>query len=228
VLGVLSSCAVEVGMHKLSLILCTKDEEELIEGFFENINAQTLRPSMQIICVDSSSDNTAEVCKKNADVFVSKPLSLPEARNLGAQYADAQYLYFTDADIRLPYNSALEDALNYMSSRSIKVATALVEQPSGHFLGGLREFYRSFIPVATGQCTIIDKEVFMRIGGFPSKLYWGEDAYLGAKAWLNGYGVHLLPFIVRHVRPHSLVLKQEKLDRNGRLKVCRCQLGAWG
>jgi glycosyltransferase involved in cell wall biosynthesis len=211
-------------MHKLSLILCTKDEGEFIEGFFKNINAQTLRPSMQIICVDSSSDNTSEVCKKNADVFVSKPINLPEARNLGAQYADAPYLYFTDADIRLPFNTALEEALNYVRSRNIKIATALVEQPQGHFLGELRECFRSVAPSLTGQIILIDKQVFHDIGGFP-KLYLGEDSSLGVKAWLSGYGIHLLPFNVRHLRPHNLVLKKADLGRNG-VKVCRNQLGA--
>lgn len=87
-------------MAKISVIVCTKNEEKHIEGCLKSLVSQEIRP--EIIVVDGhSKDRTRIIAKKYADkILLDNGHGLSEARNIGWKAATSPIVAFCDADCR--------------------------------------------------------------------------------------------------------------------------------
>lgn len=84
----------------LSVVILTRNEEEMIEGCIKSV--QMLQPREIIVIDDDSTDATVSQAKKMyAKVFVHKKKNFAEARNFGAEKATSEWLLYIDADERL-------------------------------------------------------------------------------------------------------------------------------
>jgi len=91
-------------MTKVSVIVCTKNEEKYIEACLTALKNQTIKP--EIIIVDGhSTDKTLEIAKKFADkiVFDNKK-GIADARNVGWKVASGDIIAYCDADSIPPKN----------------------------------------------------------------------------------------------------------------------------
>jgi glycosyltransferase involved in cell wall biosynthesis len=93
---------------EVSVIVPCYNEEEKIEGSITRLIGQQTRIPYEVIVVDSSADDTANVVLQNFPtvVLVSSRhrLSCGEAKNVGMSFARGKKILFTDADVRVPAN----------------------------------------------------------------------------------------------------------------------------
>jgi glycosyltransferase involved in cell wall biosynthesis len=96
------------GPPEVSVIVPCYNEEEKIEGSVSRLVGQQTRVPYEVIVVDSSADDTANVVLQNfpSVVLVSSRhrLSCGEAKNVGMSFARGKKILFTDADVRVPAN----------------------------------------------------------------------------------------------------------------------------
>ncbi|MEM4248584.1 MAG: glycosyltransferase family 2 protein [Candidatus Nanoarchaeia archaeon] len=91
-------------MQKISVVVCTKNEEKYIESCLKALKRQIVKP--EIIIVDGhSTDNTARIAKKYADkILKDNKKGLGAARNIGWRAASSDIIAFCDADAKPPRN----------------------------------------------------------------------------------------------------------------------------
>jgi glycosyltransferase involved in cell wall biosynthesis len=106
---------------KVSYIITTKNEEEVIWKTLKSITKQTYQ-SIEVIIIDSlSNDRTYELLRKfsknyqNIRIFKQKS-NIPQGRNFGALKATGDIFYFQDADTQIdPFwiEKAVDDMILY-------------------------------------------------------------------------------------------------------------------
>lgn len=137
--------------------------------------------------------------------------SIARVRNLGAEQALGDWLCFLDADDELGpgYVEAMQRALE--QERGVTVAPLLLtpavsyifngrpRPPKFHPLGDLRD--DNFLVVGT----LVERELFMKVGGFGDYPHGFEDWSLWAKCWKIGARVVQVKHAIyyAHVNPKS-------------------------
>lgn len=88
----------------ISLIFPVLDEAPLIDDFLRR--ARDLAEALEIIVVDGgSSDGTAAIAERRADLVIASPRGRASQMNAGAAIARGEVLWFLHADLRLPADS---------------------------------------------------------------------------------------------------------------------------
>ena len=105
-----------------SVISAVYNAESYLEEMIESITAQTIgfKENVQLILVnDGSRDNSLAICKKYEQLFpeniivIDKPNGgVSSARNAGLEFAEGEFLNFTDSDDKLSPN-ALSEVYNF-------------------------------------------------------------------------------------------------------------------
>lgn len=100
---------------KLSVIIITKNEEEMIKDCLESVR----QLADEIIIVDSGSkDKTLEIAKKYTDrIFTYKNGSFSDWRNFGLKKAKGDWVLYIDADERV--TASLRDEIKNAKSKNI-------------------------------------------------------------------------------------------------------------
>ena len=91
-------------MNEISVIVCTKNAEVMIEGCLKSIKENQ---PLEIIVVDgNSADRTVEIARKYTDkIYSDEGKGLAYARQLGAEKAKGEYVAYVDSDVILPSNT---------------------------------------------------------------------------------------------------------------------------
>lgn len=161
----------------------------------------TLAMPGELIVVDNnSSDNTAEVARKNgADHVVFEPHNqIARARNAGYKASSGQYLVFIDADTRIQpplLVQSLEalrrgDCVGGGSVVHFDVPTNAI----GRFGIGLWEKISKLTRTAAGSYLFCLREAFSAEGGFDEKLYASEEVRMSnqLKRWGRRHGMRFI------------------------------------
>jgi glycosyltransferase involved in cell wall biosynthesis len=111
-------------MNQISVVVCTKNEEEMIEGCLRNLDSQEIRP--EIIVVDAhSEDRTRQIAEQYADqILLDQGGGISEARNIGWKAAHHGVVAFCDADC-LPRKEWTRNLLALMTPEIIGVSGPL-------------------------------------------------------------------------------------------------------
>ena len=102
---------------KISIIIPTLNEEKYLPNLLKDIKSQNFKDYELIVADDNSTDKTPEIAKKYKAEVVKGGLP-GVGRNAGAKIANGDYLFFLDADIRLPKNF-LREVYNEMQRRKL-------------------------------------------------------------------------------------------------------------
>ena len=186
----------------LSVIIPTYQRGKYLIETLNCLYRQTYRDFTIIIVIDGSTDNTEEMLKS-----LSKPIDTiiisqqnkgrAAARNVGARAASAKWLLFLDDDITFDEHLIGNYAL-HLAAKSIIVGVA-----RGNRQGSDSEFsdYAEFlnkkwtpvneskqitklsVPYINAQNFMIEKELFVELGGFDERLSDAEDFDLAIKAY---------------------------------------------
>lgn len=169
----------------ISIIIPTLNEQNFLEKTFRSIKKQTY-PKFEIIVVDGrSSDKTVSIAKKYTDKVIVKRTNIPQAKNLGAKYANGEILVFLDADTILSRNY-LQSVVNHFQSRKLAMVVAkflpLEKNVKANFTCWM---WTEILPTIAklikqpgfgGPATFaVDKQIFEAVGSFNEKLNVFED-----------------------------------------------------
>ncbi len=207
-------------MVKLSVIVPAYNEANYIREMLISLRKQTFRDFEIIVKDGQSSDRTVEIAKKHVDKIISsRDISISDARNQGANYANGDILVFVDADtVLLPnlfqgiYDLMQNEKIVGGSCRKIpgnkNVLDRLVYE-----LVNLSTYISVYMRVggAHGNCMFIRKKIFKEIGGFNPRIRIAEEQELVRKAVRFGKFVFLLD---QHVVEHP-----RRIQKWGRLKL---------
>ena len=166
---------------EISVVIPALNEETLLPELLADLQRQTFRDFEVIVADAGSTDRTVEI----AQVYGARvvPGGLPAAgRNSGGRAAQGEFLFFLDADIRLP-ETFLEHAYAELEERYLDLATCdivpLSSQPVDrlmHDFANLAIKLGQFTdPHAPGFCILASRRLFRRVGGFDETLKMAED-----------------------------------------------------
>ena len=174
---------------QFSVIIPTLNEERALPLLLHDIYSQRFQ-SLEVIIVDAhSKDKTKEKVLKIAQThpyvhLYSAIKKGPAAqRNQGAKKAKGTYLLFFDADARLPkdFFKVLSQEIEknpsflyttYLASYDHARQDTVLLETTNVLLEVVNTVGR---PFASGTSIIIDRHVFLRLGGFDTTLKLAED-----------------------------------------------------
>lgn len=185
--------------HKVSIIILSKDHSGLLKSCLESIRNYTSYPEYEILVIDNGSSREQkekiEAMRTEFDfMYFYDPMEFNFSKmcNLGAEYADGDYLLFLNDDIEvrqrgwltalmkqavISHTGAVGAKLLYPGTnkiqhvgvtnyREIGPAHSLVEYPDDkdYYFG--RNKYAYNYSAVTGACLLTAKEKFQETGGF--------------------------------------------------------------
>lgn len=203
----------------VSIVIPTLNEEELLPNLLEDVQHQTLNDYEVIVADAGSHDRTLDVAKKYDATIVQGGLPAV-GRNNGANVATGEFLFFLDADVRIP-DTFLEHAYNEIEERYLDLATCefipLSEHSIDPFLHDFVNFYiklnQFFDPHAPGFCLLVSRRLWHRIGGFDETLTLAEDHNFARRA------SRFRP--LRVLESTSISISVRRLEKEGRIVLTR-------
>jgi glycosyltransferase involved in cell wall biosynthesis len=166
---------------EVSVIIPAFNEEAFLPGLLDDLRQQTFSQYEVIVADAGSSDHTWEIARAHgARVVAGGP---PAAgRNNGARAAQGDFLFFLDADVRVPA-TFLQDAYSEIEERYLDLATCEVAPLSEHPVDQLLHDFANVAiklgqfsePHAPGFCILVSRRLFKRVGGFDESLRMAED-----------------------------------------------------
>ena len=179
----------------ISVVIPTLNEEQQIGEILSNLAEQTY-PIEEIIVADAGSvDKTVEIAK-NAGARIIKGARPAYGRTEGAKEAKSDWVFFFDADTRVPSNSWFEDALNSILEQQIVAAVANYRpyyRPGdrGHdssviqlwdklvisiLTSSQRTWLKMGFPIGLAVFMAVKRDVFLSLNGFDSSVEPYEDS----------------------------------------------------
>jgi hypothetical protein len=208
---------------RVSVLISVYNYREHVEEAMRSAGLSSLRDLELIVVDDASTDDSGEVVTRTfkAMPWVSGALvhrrhnaGLPRARNLGAEYARAEYVFILDAD-NVVYPHAFE-----------RLAAALDASPDAAFAYGLLEERRGGRPAGllswpawdprtlrygnfVDAMALIRRSSLLAVGGFATdpRLFGWEDFALWCSFAEHGWGGVRVPEILGRYRVigHSMI-----------------------
>jgi glycosyltransferase involved in cell wall biosynthesis len=185
---------------RISIVIPTKNEANYIdrtiaqfEGFFEKYN-------LEIVVSDANStDGTADVVNRHAERFGADRVKLVQAqgkqniaigRNFGAKHATGDILFHMDADVVIPNKDAFFPKITRVFDRPNVVAAttpiwvypqeATLADKLYHLMMNfiIRISFPFGVYLAKGECQVVRRSTFEKIGGYNETIVAGEDCNL--------------------------------------------------
>jgi len=159
-----------------------------------------------IVSDGGSTDATLDIARKHADVVVlheeARRQTIAEGRNQGADNAKGDVLVFINGDT-VPKNlEAFSACLSAFAARSGRYARASALACPVSFADSEQQLqdrvfhvvYNSYVRLLSllrvgagrGECQVVRREMFRRVGGYRKELVAGEDFDLFARIGLRG------------------------------------------
>ena len=179
---------------KYSIIIPTLNEEKLLPQLLDQLKCEVnlSKKDFEIIISDGGSkDGTEQIAKSYGCDFLKHDLpgkdNISAGRNKGGMKARGEWLIFLNADVRLAdvkkFFNFLEEKI--YSSSLLAVGGHVKVFPEEEILSdrlyhGFYYYYfhlLNYLGMGTGrgECQVIRKDVFIKLGGYDEKLAAGED-----------------------------------------------------
>ena len=205
---------------KLSIVIPTKNEANYIGRTLAQFEEWLDPYALEIIVSDANStDGTAEIVRQYAAQYGPEHIKLVQAhgkqniaigRNLGAAAATGEILFHMDADVHIPQKQHFfEDVLRTFSRPEVVAATVpLRVYPEEtrwsdrlyHLFMNvvIRLSFLAGVYLAKGECQLVRRRVFEKIGGYNEKIVAGEDCNLFYRLSKEGHISYLWRLRVQH------------------------------
>lgn len=177
----------------VSIVITTKNEEEVLKTLIESIFKQTYR-YIEIILVDNrSSDNTLDIARKfkKVEIYQHGPERSAQ-RNFGAKNSKGEYLLFLDADMELAPD-VIKNCVDVAKRGRFSGVVIPEQSVAVNFWGRVKAFERSFYsekgdPV-TDAARFFSRQVFYKAGGYDESITGPEDWDLPDRIREAGYRI---------------------------------------
>lgn len=189
----------------VSIIITTKNEENILENLLKSIKEQTYK-AIEIIIVDNNStDMTKKIARKYTKIVFNKGPERSAQRNFGAQKAKGTYLLFLDADMQLNRH-VIKDCVATASKKH--VATIVIPEKSigEGFWAACKALERMCYE---GDETIeaarfFEKKIFWAFGGYDEKITGPEDWDLPQRIKMTYQSGRVTSYILHNEKRLSL------------------------
>lgn len=177
----------------ISVIIPTLNEEKLLPKLLDQLNDQKLRSKYgyEIIISDGGSkDRTLEIARNYTDKIVvhqdKRRQKISEGKNAGFKISEGEILIFICADCRIENPEMFFDyVLNFKNSKFLAATFWFDVFPEEKKWSDyiFHTFFNWLIKLLNfigngmgrGECQVIKREVFEKIGGYNEELTAGED-----------------------------------------------------
>lgn len=156
-----------------SYVVPALDEEGYVGDCLASIYGMETAESYEVLVVDGGSiDSTREIARRHgAEVVEQEGEGIGDARDLGAEHADGDWLAFVDADTRVDA-SYLSAMLGFAEWHDLSAASSRCRIPGVRSLpmelAINHVFPRLDRPVLPGFNFFVDAAVYEETGGFPN------------------------------------------------------------
>ncbi|CAJ37773.1 putative glycosyltransferase (family 2) [Methanocella arvoryzae MRE50] len=174
----------------ISVVIPAYNEENYIERCLKSLSCQDYRGDYEIIISDDcSTDNTAAIADKYADLVIRHPKcdTIASGRQIGAKAAKYPVLAFSDADTYMPPGWLSSIASSFEEKDVVGMYGNLMPMDGNRFENGFCRYvnapYSKFMarinnPAVAGANFAVTREAFDKAGGFDESLVTGEDIEL--------------------------------------------------
>ena len=221
---------------KYSIIIPTLNEEKLLPNLLKQLcsNNVKTRFSCEIIISDGGSkDNTLKIAKEHADKVIekagTKKQTIAEGRNAGVIQANGDYFVFLGADIILKdcdqFFAILDNRFSNNSKYlaftcDVKIFPEEEDSKDRFFHNILNTYFYLLnifgVGMGRGECQVVRKDVFQKVGGYNENLAAGEDFDLFKRIRKLGK--------ILHVRDFCVYESPRRYKKFGYLNVCKMWL----
>ena len=191
----------------VTIIVPTKNESANIVPFL-----QSIPPDIKVVIVDSSTDNTPQLIaehRPNKTTVIRQKANIPEARQIGAEFAQTAWLLFTDADVSFApdYFERLQQHLDrggsiYSVIYGSKLSKDRFQTYYRWFTLGQKLVHAIGLPGASGSNLLIQKVALQAVHGFDLKLSCNEDSEIVWRIKQAGYPIVFAPELTVFARDH--------------------------
>jgi glycosyltransferase involved in cell wall biosynthesis len=208
-----------MGNALISIIIPAKNEEKYIERTLAQFRDCLETLHLEIIVSDANStDRTPEIVRAYAAAtggrirLVQRPgkQNIAIGRNFGAQHARGEIFFHMDADVLIPekerFFSRIRACFEQPGTVAATVPLWIYPEESGwsdkfyHVLMNatirLSFFFNIFL--AKGECQLVRRSTFEKIGGYNEKIVAGEDCNLFYRLHKEGKIAYLYRLCVHH------------------------------
>ena len=213
----------------ISVVIPTADRAEFLLLSVESILNQRSLP-FEIVIVDNGRESIGlcdskinEIKAKGVglNVIKTKPrIGVSAARNIGAQSASGQYIAFLDDDDLWDENYIhyIQDTIEDLSPKIIvgklnklKLNGKIVDYKCfpDHVQLSRQLYYKN--PGIGGQNLVIEKSLFLHLGGFDEAMVASEDRDLGVRIIREGEKIHVQKQAISYLREHEEERARDKI-----------------
>lgn len=207
---------------KVSIVIPVRNGGESFRDCLTSLKQFIPAATEVIVVVDGGTDDSHQV----AQAFGAKVIQLPEsggpakARNIGAQMATTDILFFVDADVALKADTLEQVVATFEQDPTLAALIGSYDDAPGakNFLSQYKNLFHhythqtgsEFASTFWGACGAVRRDVFWSVGGFdPVQGASVEDIELGYRLRRAGHRIRLCKQIqVKHLkcwRPLSLL-----------------------
>lgn len=177
----------------VSVIITTKNEEEVIGKLLQSLMRQKYN-NIEVILVDNySTDNTLAIAKKFRKVRIYQYGPERSAqRNFGAKASRGKYILFLDADMELT-EDVISECVKVVEIGDFSGVVIPEESVASNFWGEVKSFERSFYnekgdPI-TDAARFFKKSTFTKVEGYDETITGPEDWDLPDRIREKGYKI---------------------------------------
>ena len=181
--------------QQLTIVIPTYNEEKYIWRTLNEIDHQSGVKHVKIIIADASStDKTIYLVNlfkaKHSNIEIIKGGLPAVGRNAGAKLVTTPYILFLDADVTFTDRNAIEIAISELAFRDYEmVSTNPVYKGEfdmkAYIMFGLNKYVTYLLsksePFAIGAFTMVNRQLFNKLGGYDEKAKQSEDWLLSKK-----------------------------------------------
>lgn len=190
----------------ISVIIPVHNGERFLPGCLDALVSGSYRDFELIVVDDCSTDRSVEISReKGARVLKTSHQSGPGgARNLGAQHALGEVLFFVDADVVVKPDTLARVAANFMDQPEVAaVFGSYDDEPAEkNFISQYKNLFHRFVHQQARSeaetfwagCGAIRRDVFLAVDGFDAERYPRpaiEDIELGYRMRTQGHRILL-------------------------------------
>ena len=196
----------------ISVIIPTRNDEQLLGKILAVINAQTLLPKEIVIIDSSTDDNTKDLIIEYDNtipvVYHHERKAYPgKARNVGVKLVSGDWIAFLDSKT-IPDEDWLERYQHLVQAYHVDAVFGVTQfDAKSPFQKVLRAATYGKIGHHTVPGTLIKKMVFDDSGGFLEHVRMGEDIEWRERLIKNDFNIHRseVPVVTYHGLPDSFV-----------------------
>jgi len=190
----------------ISVIIPVYNGEKFLPSCLQALVSGSYRDYELIVVDDCSTDRSVEISReKSAHVLNTSRQSGPgAARNLGAQHAQGEVLFFVDADVVVKHDTLERVAANFRDHPEIaSVFGSYDDEPAEkNFISQYKNLFHRFVHQQArieaetfwAGCGAIRRDVFLAVNGFDAERYPRpaiEDIELGYRMRSQGHRILL-------------------------------------